>query len=140
MQKSTEELLEMIKNTRKIEEYFSQNSTEMNFNTLQEMIEFFMKNKGISKNEVVNRSQIERHYGYQIISGVRTPSRDKLIMICFGLTLNLDETQNMLKKCGFGELYPRDTRDAVIIFSIHHGLSIMDTNELLYDMKLKSLE
>ena len=140
MKKSTEELIKILENKNSVEEYFSENSEEILFDTLPELLEIHLKNKGLNKSEVLESSQIEKHYGYQIFSGLKNPSRDKLIMLCFGLKLNLNQFQQVLKKSGWGMLYPRDRRDSVIIFAIHHKLNVMDTNDMLYEMKLKILE
>ena len=49
------------------------------------MISFYMKQKGLKKEDVVSRSMLG-NYAYYIISGKKTnPSRDKMIMLCFGL-------------------------------------------------------
>ncbi len=140
MKKKTQELLNILKNKNDIYEYFSENSQEIMFDSLPDILYFFLNKKGKSKSEVLDNAQIEKHYGYQIFSGAKNPSRDKLIMLCFGLELQLDEIQQILKKVAYGELYPRDRRDSVIIFAILHNLSIIDTNEMLYEMNLKLLE
>jgi DNA-binding phage protein len=140
MKKKTQELLTILESKDDIYEYFTENCEEIMFDSLQDILEIFLKKKGKTKSEVLDAAQLEKHYGYQIFSGMKNPSRDKLIMICFGLELNLDEIQQILKKSAYGTLYPRDRRDSVIIFAIHHKLSIIDTNELLYEMNLKLLE
>ena len=140
MKKTTDELLNTLKSKKNIKDYFSENSGEMVFESLTDMVNYFMKNKNLKKSEVIDRANIERHYGYQILDGSKKPSRDKLIMLCFGLELTLEETQNMLKKCGWGELYPRDARDSVIIFGIFNNKSVVETNILLDDQGQKALE
>lgn len=82
---------------------------------------------------------LDRAYVYQIFSGEKTPSRDKLIAIAFGLKLSDDETQKMLKISGNRELYARDKRDALILFALQHKKTIWDTNELLYSHNLTVL-
>lgn len=140
MKKTTEELLKILKTKKTLTEYFSDNHNELMFDSLSEIIDFYITSKHLKKSDVIRKSQIERHYAYQIISGEKKPSRDKLIMLCFGLSLTVDETGQMLKKVGYSELYPRDLRDSVIIFSIYHNMSIMDTNEVLFDMNLDILQ
>ena len=50
-----------------------------------------------------------------------------------------DETQKMLKLSGNRELYARDERDALILFSLQQKKTIMETNELLFSHSLKVL-
>ena len=78
-------------------------------------------------------SGIDKTYVYQIFKGEKKPSRDKLIAIAFGLTLNVEETQRMLKLAGHSELYSRVGRDALILFCIHNGKDIKYTNDALYE-------
>ena len=100
------------------------------------------RRKGLSKAEVVKRSGIRREYCYELLRGVNTkkPSRDKVIMLCFGLKLNVDECQHVLKKGGYAPLYARDTRDSIIVFSINNGISVIKTNIKLEDYGLDPLD
>ena len=47
------------------------------------------------------------------------------------MNLNLDETQYLLRYAGEGSLYPRNSRDALIISAIEQGLTVTVTNLLL---------
>lgn len=138
--KTTDELLKNLKKSRTIDEYFKDNIAELEFESLPAMIERFISQKGLKKSDVVRDSGIENHYAYQIISGVKKPSRDKLVMICYGLHLTVEETQHVLKKCGHGELYPRSQRDSILIMGIIQKKSIMDINLILHGKKLDILD
>lgn len=50
------------------------------------------------------------------------------------MNATLDETQRILRLGHYQPLYPRNIRDSVIIYSITHHTSVMDTNQILYDM------
>lgn len=54
--------------------------------------------------------------------------------------LSLAETQRALKIAGVPILYARNRRDAILIFSIHKGLSVIAANELLDQFDEESLE
>lgn len=82
---------------------------------------------------------LDRAYVYQIFSGDKTPSRDKLIAVAFGLKLSDDETQQMLKLSGNRALYAKDQRDAVILFALHHKKTILEANDLLFELGLAVL-
>lgn len=139
MKKSTDKLLDTLKKKPTIEEYLFENSAELIDCTTVQALGELLEKKKLTKAEVIRSANIDRTYGYQIFDGRKSPSRDKLIMICFGLKLNLDETQRLLKIAGLRELYPRDSRDAIISFSILHNMSLIDANEILYDKGLKPL-
>ena len=82
---------------------------------------------------VVRGSLLDRSYVYQIFSGAKIPSRDKLIALAFGMHLTDDETQKLLKLSGNRELYARDERDALILFALQRKMTVMDTNSLLFE-------
>ena len=122
-----------LKNVLSIGAYFAKNQKHMLHQTLPEHLNTLLKEKGLKRADVVRGSLLDRAYVYQIFSGEKTPSRDKLIAIAFGLHLSDEETQKMLKLSGNRELYVRDKRDALILFSIQRGKDIFDTNFLLDD-------
>ncbi|MBQ6888535.1 MAG: helix-turn-helix transcriptional regulator [Lachnospiraceae bacterium] len=116
-----------------IDTYLQQNKENMIPHNLPIHLELLLEQKGLTKADVVRGSQLNRKYVYQIFSGEKTPSRDKLIAIAFGLGLSDEQTQTMLKLSGNRELYVRDERDAIILFSLQRKKTIFETNELLYN-------
>ena len=98
-----------------------------------------MKKNGLTKADVVRGSQLNRKYVYQIFSGEKTPSRNKLIALAFGLQLTAEETQTMLKLAGYRDLYAKDTRDAIILYALQRRKNILETNELLYEHECQVL-
>lgn len=139
MKKSTDKLLDTLRKKPTVEEYLSENKAELIDCTLPQALSHLLEEKHLSKAEVIRSADIDRTYGYQIFDGRKSPSRDKLIMLCFGLGLELEETQRLLNIAGLRILYPRDSRDAIICFSILHHLSLIDTNEILYDKGFRPL-
>ena len=131
--KSTEDLLNEIKQTDEIQKFIDRNNEEFLSKPLHEVIAGIINDKGLKKAEVVARSGLNRIYGYQILSGKRVPSRDKLIALCFGLKFGLDETNGLLKYSGNSELYAKNKRDSIIIFAINSGKSVFSANELLFE-------
>ena len=88
---------------------------------------------------MVRGSLLNRAYVYQIFSGEKMPSRDKLIAIAFGLRLSDEETQALLKLSKNRELYARDERDAIILFALQRNKSVLEANELLFELGHKVL-
>lgn len=128
---STEELNHQIEEATNIEDFLNANREYMLSGSLSQHLTALLAEKKISKADVVRGSLLDRAYVYQIFSGERRPSRDKLLALSFGLRLTADETQKMMKLSGNRELYARDQRDAVILFALRHHKTIMETNELL---------
>lgn len=131
--KSTDELNHEIKAATDIEDYLKHNRKNMVTCSLPQFLNLQLTQKGIKKAAVVHGSLLNRAYVYQIFSGEKTPSRDKLIALAFGLKLSAEETQTMLKISENGELYAKNPRDAIILFALCRRMSIFKVNELLFD-------
>lgn len=138
MKKSTEELLKILK-TGSLEAYLSDNDGELTDNPICSYLTAAIEEKGLKKAEVIRRSNIQTNYAYQIFSGLKLPSRDKLIALCFGMELNLSETQTLLKYAGYAPLYPRNKRDCVIIASLEKCEDVISCNIALDKFNLSPL-
>ena len=100
--------------------------------TVETYFKEFMKREGLSKTNLVRGSGLDRTYGYQILNGLRHPSKDKLLALCIAGKMPLKEIQRVLKIGQTGVLYPKDPRDAVIILCINNKLySITEINNIL---------
>lgn len=141
MKKSTDDLMNCLRQSPSVDDYFEKNDSEMFFGSLSELINFYLRRKGLTKADVVKRSGMNRGYCYEIMSGTtKNSSRDKIILLCFGLNLTVDEAQQLLKKSGYAALYARDSRDSIIIFSLENQISVVKTNLKLYEFGLKELK
>ena len=109
------------------------------FGALSEMIDYYRTRKGLEKADVWHDSGLTKDYAYEIMSGKSTKnfSRDKVIIISFGLKLTVDEARQLLKKSGYAPLYARDTRDSIIIYSLEHNTSIVNTDIKLSEYNLE---
>ena len=72
-------------------------------------------------------------YLHQIFAGRRTPSRNRLLCLCYGLGATIEETQELLRLCGIAELYPKRKRDALIYYGLLHRLDLFTINDRLFD-------
>lgn len=131
--KTTDELNHEIKTATDIEDYLSENKEHMLTHCLSDHLNMLLSQKKMSRADVVRGSLLDRAYVYQIFSGEKTPSRDKLVAIAFGLSLSEEESQKMLKLSGYRELYARDGRDALILFALQRKKTIFEINELLFN-------
>lgn len=120
-----------LRNAQSFRDFLAKNKENMLDQTLSEHLTMLLHRKKLRRSDVVKDSRLEKSYVYQIFSGEKKPSRDKLIAIAFGLHLNEEETQRMLKLAGYSELYARVIRDALILFAIQHGMKIEDLDDEL---------
>ena len=121
------------------EDFLAMNQENMLTLTFSEYLMMLLEQNELKRADVVRDSGLEKAYVYQIFDGEKKPSRDKLIALAFGLHLNVEETQRMLKLGGCSELYARTKRDALILFCILRKKSIYDTDVALYKRGLDTL-
>lgn len=99
---------------------------------LAEYLQRLLDEKGLERVDVVRKAGLNSTFGYQIFTGTRHPSRNKLLQIAFAMGLNLKETNRLLQAGDANELYCKNRRDAVIIFCIQHAQTLQQTDEELY--------
>lgn len=137
--KPTDELLSQLKESNNINSYMKENQSNLIQKSLAEYLNELLEQKKLKKADVIRKSEVNEIYSYHIFSGKRTPSRDKLICICLGMDLKVEEINQALKYAGYGILYARNKRDSIIIWGIEHGQSILQINESLYEHKERIL-
>ena len=136
---STDVANDNIKKAATFKDFLINNQKNMISVTLSEYLMQLLKQKKLKRAHVIQDSGLEKAYVYQIFKGEKNPSRDKLIALAFGLHLNIEETQRMLKLGGCSELYARTKRDALILFCIFRKKSIYATDAALYKWDLATL-
>ncbi|MCI9141701.1 MAG: helix-turn-helix domain-containing protein [Lachnospiraceae bacterium] len=137
--KTTEELKHELKAATNIEDYLKSNRKSMTYRCLTRELNSLLSAKKLRKADVVRGSLLSRAYVYQIFSGEKSPSRDTLLALAFGLHLSDEETQALLKASKNPELYAREERDAIILFALQKGMSIFETNALLFEHDFQAL-
>lgn len=90
--------------------------------------------RGRSVQDIILRCNLDRSYGYQLFNGTRTPTRDFLLLLSVVLQLPEEEAQRLLKLAGRPALYPRNRRDAAVLYALSHRLSLDEANALLTDL------
>lgn len=131
--KTTTNLENELKSCDTLENFLKVNRDELSTASLAEQIQTLIASKGLTRSDVVKSSNLNEVYAYQIISGARRPSRDKLLCLCIAMKATLDETRELLIHGGFAPLYVRNQRDSIIIFAISHEETILQLNNNLYD-------
>lgn len=139
IKKPTDELMESLNSSPSIDNYLQKEQDYLITASLAVYLNQLISDKNLKKSQVIKDAELNEIYGYQIFSGKRLPSRDKLISLAFGLALSLEETQQLLKYAGFSPLYPKNKRDSIIIWGINHHFNICQTNEELYNQAEETL-
>lgn len=96
------------------------------------MLNRLIEIKGISKACLARHAGISEVYLHQIFAGKRNPSRNRLLCLCYGLNASFDDTQELLKLYGVAQLYPKNCRDAIIIYGLIHEVDLFEINDRLF--------
>ena len=117
--RKTDELLKLIDKSADLDSFLKQHDEEFIKINISEYLNMLIEKKNLVKAEIISSSGIDRVYAYQILSGIRTPSRDKLIQLSLGVNLEFEEVQRVLKYSRNAPLYAHNRRDSIIIFAIN---------------------
>ena len=129
-EKLTEELLSELLDAPTIDGFVAKNV--LGHRKLGEYLEELLEQKGLRRSQVVHMANLNETFGYQIFTGQRNPSRNKVLQIAFAMALSLREANRALEAAGVSSLYSKDRRDAIIIFCLDRGCSLQKVNEELY--------
>jgi len=130
----TTELLNLLKSKDSYKEIIDNPRISFSNTTLAEYLSELIEVKKLKKTSIISKSGLERSYAYQIFAGKKIPSREKLLVLAFGMKLTFDEVQQLLKVNGYAQLYPKNKRDSIIIFALYKDQSILELNENLLAM------
>lgn len=135
-----DDIINFIQDENDLKEYINTTiSSSVNVDFV-DYLNKLLSEKNLAKAAVIKDSCIDRNYGYQIISGKKYASRDKVLRLCIAAKFTLEETNRLLSLGSYPRLYSKDGRDSIIIFSINKGQSTMDTDLLLDKLNKEPLE
>ena len=137
-EKLTEDLLKRLLGAKSPEEYLDQGETldrELD-GYLHQLLD---EREGMKRADVVRASKLNSTVVYDIFGGKSLPGRDHAIMLAFGLHSNLRETQRLLRLAGVSELWPKNRRDAVIIWCVENGLTLDECDKELWRLDEETL-
>lgn len=139
MQKDTSEIVKELGLCPDFQTFYKENKDYMVSGNLAQLLAELLNTKGLKKSQVIRDAELSEVYGYQIFSGVRVPERKKLLCLAVGMTLNVEETQQLLKCAGYSPLYVKLPFDSIVLYGLCKKLSVMQINELLYEYGLETL-
>lgn len=131
----TAEMLELLARAEDIGVFMEEHAASYQDLTFSGYLDHLMRSKNLKKAQVIKASGLNESFAYQIFSGYKSPSRDKLLALAIGMQLTLTECQRFLKLASVSELYAKNRRDAIIIFGLQKGLRLVEINDILFDME-----
>lgn len=137
--KNTNQLLHELMDTNDLHRVLTENDASFREDGLTDALQRLFEERNMAKTTLAKSSGISEVYLHQVFAGRRNPSRDRLLCICVGLGITLDETQRMLTQGGYAQLYPRTRRDAIISYGVVHQLPLGEINDKLFAEQEKTL-
>lgn len=117
----TEDLLERLLAAETPEAYLDEGDTLGR--DLVDYLRELLADRGLNRSKLSQRSGVNSTFVYDIFQGKSMPGRDNAILLAFGLSCSLIETQRLLRLVGVSELWPKRRRDAIIIWCINRGMT-----------------
>ena len=130
--KNTDDLQQELMQSADLNQFLSENQKQFYSANAAQLLERLIKKKHIPKAALAKRAGMSEIYLHQIFAGRRTPSRNRLLCLCYGLEASVEETQELLKHCGLAQLYPKRKRDAILYYGLAHRISLFEINEKLF--------
>lgn len=113
--------------------FLDENRENFNNTSVADSLNQMILKQRISKSALARQSGMSEVYLHQVFSGRRTPSRTRLLCMCFGLQTTVEEAQVLLKQCGYAPLYPKNRRDAILLYGLSHQQTLFQINDTLFD-------
>ena len=138
-ERNTDDLKQELMSDSDIDSYIKENESYFVDRSVTEMLTGFYERRNMTKSQLAQRSCMSEIYLHQIFSGRRKPSRDKILCLCIGMDLSIEDTQRLLKEASFAQLYPRIRREAIIYHGIVHHTPLNEINDKLFEADEKAL-
>ena len=137
--KNTGALLQELMESNDLDRVLSDNTSTFREGSLPETLQELFDRRALTKASLAKESGISEVYLHQVFSGRRSPSRNRLLCLCFGLRVDMEEAQTLLQAGHYAPLYPREQRDAILIYGLSHGLTLAEVNDALFTANAETL-
>jgi len=132
IEKDTQQLENELAETDELEIFLENNKEIFKNLSLAEYLESLLREKNLSKKEIIKKSLLNEVYAYHIFGGrKKNPSRQKILSLALAMKLTPKETQKLLYYAGLEKLYVKNSWDSIILFALENKLSVEKTNNLL---------
>lgn len=128
-EKSTDDLRQELMERPDLDGYLKENQASFVQEDVTALLAAYFERGNQSKAALARKAGMSEVYLHQVFSGRRKPSRDRLLCLCAAMGATLEETQQLLRRIAYAQLYPRLRRDAVISHGLVHGKTPVQINE-----------
>lgn len=100
---------------------------------LHVLLNKYISDKKMTKADVIRKLNIDRNYGYLILNGKRTPTRNCLIQMSIMLCLDVEQIDYLLKLAGKSPLYVKNMVDAKVFYAVKHHMNYFEAIDFIWD-------
>lgn len=137
--KDTNDLRQELMEAADLDRFLAENQENFENGSVCDLLRQLFRKRKISKATLAKQSGMSEVYLHQVFAGRRNPSRNRLLCLCFGLSVEVEEAQRLLQHAHHAPLYPRDRRDAILIYGLSHRLTLPEVNDALFRGNLEAL-
>lgn len=102
--KPTDDLQNELMSEPSFDSYMNENRPFFSQQSVAELLTALYEQQDISKAALARKAGMSEVYLHQVFAGRRNPSRDRLLCLCVGLGVTLEETQRLLKQASYAQL------------------------------------
>ncbi|MBO6040518.1 MAG: helix-turn-helix transcriptional regulator [Oscillospiraceae bacterium] len=128
------DLLAEFADCRSLRDYLDTHEDSFVHEAVPSFLDQMITQSGLTKAALSRRSATSEVYLHQILSGRRSPSRDRLLCLCLAMEAPLSQVQVLLAAAAYAELYISRRRDVILAYCLLHRKTVDETNELLDDL------
>lgn len=139
MRDSTTQLMSRLMKSPDITPFLEANSEDLVIIPFHHTLRDLLARMNQPANKLYQRTGMDQSYCYMLLSGKRSPSRDTVLRLAVALELAVEDANELLNSVAQRTLYPRDQRDAVVVFALLHQITLEATNHKLEALGLKPL-
>ena len=99
---------------------------------LPEVLSRYIKEKEMTKADVIRALNVARNYGYQILNGTRPVTRNILLQISLILKLDIDQINYLLRLAEKPQLYVRNIVDARVFYAVKHNMGYYEALDFIW--------
>lgn len=107
--------------------------------SFEKYLQKLINKKGLKKSQVYAAANISKQYFSKLLKGQVKPSKEKVLALAIGLTLNLDEAVDFLRIAGYA-LSPISQTDTIVeCFIRNKDYNVLKIDIVLFDYGLEPL-
>lgn len=132
MKKSTDNLMHSLKaDNCSLDSYLERSSSSFINPDIKQFWFSLLDKTDYSKSDIINKSEFNYRYFYDVINGRKIPTSDKVIRLSLAMKIGIDQCQHALQLSGKAQLYPKIRRDSIILYALKNNWPVVKCNNTL---------